>query len=487
MKVHPRRLFRRAALAWAAAAVCFSPAHAVVYVWSDGFYTAQPRPVLIESGSTLRGLSGSDKLLNTNLTNDGTIAWQTSDPLLFFGGGTTLRNNGLFDQQTNGAINFTNGAQTFDNAGTLRKSGGTGDLLIGVQVTNRTGATLAAESGSITYRGSSLFEAGSVFAGAGTHVFDGRASLHTFQGSFVGNGRLHFQAGRYFAAAPVRPQSDFSFSSGTFEGPWFVEQNATMTAPTSSGDAKFIAGTFTNDGTIAWQTSDPLLFFGGGTTLRNHGLFDQQTNGAINFTNGAQTFVNAGTLRKSGGAGEFMVTVGLQNTGVIESRSGTIVLPDNWTNNGTLRGSAAYRSNRLTNAGVITPGDSGAPEITELALTGDLLQTGAGRLSFEVAAGAMADLLNVSGVVGFAGVLQVLNSAGYLPALGDTFRVMNFSAYTGAFADIQALGFGEGIVFEAVYAPQHLDVRVSAVPEPAAWLMFLAGGAWMLRRRCRPA
>ncbi|KPF41533.1 hypothetical protein D621_21680, partial [beta proteobacterium AAP51] len=79
----------------------------MVYVWSDGFYTAQPRPVLIEPGSTLRGLAGSNKLLNTNLTNDGTIAWQTSDPLSFFGGGTTLRNNGLFDQQTNGAINYT--------------------------------------------------------------------------------------------------------------------------------------------------------------------------------------------------------------------------------------------------------------------------------------------------------------------------------------------------------------------------------------------
>ncbi|KPF49010.1 hypothetical protein D621_15615, partial [beta proteobacterium AAP51] len=252
-------------------------------------------------------------------------------------------------------------------------------------------------------------------------------------------------------------------------------------------DGKTIQGTFTNDGTIAWQTSDPLFFFDGGTTLRNNGLFDQQTNGAINYTNGAQAFDNVGTLRKSGGAGEFLITVGLRNAGVIESRSGTIVLPSNWTNDGTLRGSAAYRTNRLTNAGVITPGDSAAPEIARLALIGDLLQTGAGRLSFEVAAGALADVLNVSGAVGFAGVLQVLNTAGYVPALGDTFRVMNFSAYTGAFVDIQELGFGDGIVFEAVYAPHHLDVRVSAVPEPAVWMMFLAGSAWMFRKRCRSA
>ncbi len=452
------------------------------FVFSAGTFEG---PWVVERAATMTAISsgGDGKFIQGGFTNDGTIAWQTSEPLVYFAGGTTLRNNGVFDQQVDGSIDRTNGAQTFDNAGTLRKSGGTGELVVGVQLTNRAGGRLVADSGSINYRGSSLFEAGSVFAGGGAHVFDGRASLYTFQGSFIGNGKLRFLGGRYLASAEVRPQSDFVFSAGLFEGPWVVERAATMTAIPSGGDGKFIQGRFTNDGTIAWLTNEPLVFFAGGTTLRNNGLFDQQGNGSIDRTNGGQLFDNAGTLRKSAGTGAFVVSVPLLNTGVIESLAGTIVLPDNWTNNGTLRGTAAYRSNRIGNAGLITPGNTAEPELARLTIDGSLVQTDLGRLRFEVGAGAASDRLDVSGSASFAGVLEVVNSVGYLPALGDSFRVMNFASYSGTFSGVAALGFGDGVVFEAVYAPDHLDVRVSAVPEPAAAWMLGLGLAWLWRRR----
>jgi hypothetical protein len=219
--------------------------------------------------------------------------------------------------------------------------------------------------------------------------------------------------------------------------------------------------------------------------LHNNGLFDQKTDGRIYSPNGS-TLDNAGTLRKSGGSGTLQIDTDLINTGAIESLSGNIRLPDDWTNNGILRGIAAYQTNKLTSAGNIAPGASAAPGIATLTLTGTLAEAAAGRLSFEVGAAGVADLLNVTGSVSFDGVLEVIKFGGYTAQLGDTFRVMNYASFTGSLLDVQEVGFADGITFTALYSADHLDLRVTAVPEPATYLL-MSGGLLMWARMRRVA
>lgn len=434
----------------------------------------------IVGGHTLTGSVGLGKSISGSLVNEGTIAWNTSDGLNL-SGTALLRNEGTFDQQTDGRILAPGGTALFDNRGIVKKSGGTGDLLLDAPLHNRSGAVLDASSGRIVYRGNDQFDAGSVFAGAGAHVFNAGAATFTFHGDFVGENNVFFAAGTYHAALPTRPQTDVMFTNGGFTGQWIIDSGRTLAATGSFG--KGISGSFVNDGKVIWNTGTPLSLnlAGGTTTLVNNGLFEQQTDGRIVAAFDLPTMANIGTLRKSGGSGNFVIGVAIVNTGAIESLSGNIVLPTDWRNDGTLRGTAAFQTNRLTNAGDIAPGMPGpAQAIAALALTGALDETAGGTLSFDVDAGGVSDVFNVSGAVVFDGTVHVSRHGSYLPQLGDSFRVMNFASFSGQLLDVLEFGFGSDVQFVAVYGPTYLELRVAAVPEPGTWGTMLCGLGMLL-------
>ncbi|MCP6082741.1 hypothetical protein NL341_27465, partial [Klebsiella pneumoniae] len=84
-----------------------------------------------------------------------------------------------------------------------------------------------------------------------------------------------------------------------------------------------------------------------------------------------------GLIQKTAGAGTTSLsTIGLVNTGTISSQSGTIALPTNFTNAGTLTGSSLFSvSGTLTNNGTVAPGTSG---VGTLGLTGSYVQSALG-------------------------------------------------------------------------------------------------------------
>jgi len=433
-------------------------------------------PWTLATQSTLTAVdAGTSKTFSGHFTNNGRVVWNTSNSAVL-GADTTWRNNGIFDQRADGVMAALGGAEpTFDNAGTLRKSAGGGDLAVNVRLVNRDGASLDAASGRIVYRNDSVFEGGSRFVGSGTHVFSGVGASFDFTGDFTAANNLLLAAGTYRATAPVRVRSDLQFAAGTLSGAWTLDAGRTLRA-VDAGTSKTITGRFVNDGRIEWATSNALVL-GDQTTLRNNGRIDQLTDGALVALGGAVPVVeNAGTLSKVGGAGEWRVSTALVNTGVIESLSGTIALPADWRNDGVLRGIAGFRTSRLTNAGTIAPGLPGGDQaIASLSLAGALLQIDTGVLSFDVASGGFSDVFDVSGSVRFAGVLDVIRHGDYAAQVGDTFRVMHFASSSGTLADIRAVGFADGIGFVADYGPGYLDLRVAAVPEPASAALLLAG------------
>lgn len=479
MTARNRSISKTSVVCAALALATVPEAQALVFTWSHGEYLAQGLPDPLDSLSVINAVAGGSKSIAGSVVSDGRINWLSSDLLTLSSVTTVLRNNGLFDQQADGRINGPRQA-IFDNAGTLVKSGGSGDLLINVTLINRSGATLDAGSGRIVYDNTSTFEAGTAFKGAGTHVFGatGLTGPITFGGDFSGQNNLLFNYGRFTAAAPTTPQTDATYSGGIFAGPWSVESGRKLVAIT--GGAKSIDGSFVNNGHIAWVTSDLLTLGSVTTVLRNNGSFDQQVDGRINGPRQA-LFDNAGTLRKTGGAGDLFITAGIVNTGAIESLSGNIVLPDKWHNDGTLRGTAAFQTDLLTNAGDIAPGlPDPAQAIATLTLTGDLTETTTATLSFDLGAAGISDVLDVSGAVVLDGTVRVSRHGSYIPQLGDSFRVMNFASFSGAVQDVLAFGFGSGVQFDAVYAPTYLELRVAAVPEPGTWGTMLCGLGVML-------
>lgn len=447
-------------------------------LWSGGtFFGAWA----VAAGHTTTVVDGHDKVIRGGFVNDGVVAWNSRDALGLGGGTTVLRNNGLFQFAGDGWLRALAGNVTFDNAGTLRKAGGSGELLVDVFLHNRSGATLDAGSGSIYYAADGALEAGTVFGGAGRHVFDTTGS-YTFGGHFTAAGHnLRFVRGSFVngGAARLDLATDLAWSGGVLQGPWGNAAGRTLTA--STGFDKVFAGDFSNDGHIEWNTGDSVFFRNAGSRLQNNGVFHFAGDGWLRPLAGGVVFHNAGVLRKGGGSGELRVGTGLVNTGAIEALAGTIVLPVIWQNAGSLRGTAAFSNQRIDNKGDIAPGlPGGGGRIATLHVSGRLDNLPGGTLSFDVGLGGSSDLLLVGGEARLDGVLRVFAADGYRPAVGDTFHVMSFASVSGAFDDVAEFGFAPGVVFTALLGATGLDLRVSAVPEAPGWLLLCAGQALLV-------
>ena len=113
------------------------------------------------------------------------------------------------------------------------------------------------------------------------------------------------------------------------------------------------SGAFTNSGIVG---TGPGVFAGGNFTITNQsgGLFDVGNDAGLT---GFSTFTNAGTLRKSGGAGTLTLnTLFVNQGGTLDAEGGTLSMQDGsgngdvWTGGGTFI-AAAGATLQLTPAG----------------------------------------------------------------------------------------------------------------------------------------
>ena len=127
--------------------------------------------------------------------------------------------------------------------------------------------------------------------------------------------------------------------------------------------------------------------------------------------------VLAGELEVNGGlfSRELMVWTGML------SGSGTVSLfdPNAFLGNGVMLDGAVYNV-----GGVVTAGAVGAEGV--LTINGDYIQSAGGTLGVDWGASG-ADLLQVNGDVSLNGVVAVNPVGGYVPAYGDTRRILNFT------------------------------------------------------------
>jgi hypothetical protein len=131
---------------------------------------------------------------------------------------------------------------------------------------------------------------------------------------------------------------------------------------------------------------------------------------------------------------------------------------------GALYGSGTLIANAQS-SGEVDPGTVGSPGI--LTITGNYAQTtsvGTGTLNIDLAgttAGTGFDQLNISGSANLAGTLNLNLVPGYIPNIGDSFKILTYASYTGGFSTITGLTFNGGTErFNVQYNPTNVTLVV---------------------------
>jgi hypothetical protein len=439
--------------------------------------------------ATWTALGPSNKFINAaTVSNNSTINWQTGSTL-FMLNGATLINRGVFEFQTGATVANNGGAiQTFDNRNILRVAPGQGAIISTVAFVNNGGTIDVGAGGQINFSGgNATFNAGTQFTGAGLKAITNSA---TFNGPFSAI-NLSLQGGNFRGnAAALSGSADFF--GDTFTGTWTVAPGATLSAVSTR--SKFLDNvSFTNQGTIAWNTPSA-LFFLNNARLFNHGTIDLAADSNMLHNGGAVgSFINNGLIIKSAGAGTTSITnnLGFDNRGVLNVSSGTIHLPDNFTNNGTLKGIGTFTTNTLTNAGHLAPGNSPGT----LRLNGNYAQTASGSFDVELETLLSSDLFLVGGNSTLAGTLALSCFGNCNFAVGDELVILDaVGQLTGTFSNVTKTGFATG-EFDVIYdtAADRVLLRVTeavtpeVVPEPHSLVLILLAVAAATKRRRRPA
>ena len=452
--------------------------------WSGGSIQG---PVNIAAGASLNLTSNATKYLWGALTNAGTVVWTDGNLEVDYSSENNefglIQNlsGALWDIQNSGNLyNYaaTNGAY-FQNAGTVRKSADTGATTISIPFYNlgsvmglqgtlqfsgggilestftaASGATINFNAGSFTYNTLPTI------AGAGTVEISGKGTLTltsnlipnlqlaggtitlspTFQGGMItnltvsggavtGNNTVNgiFNTGANLSGSlKVLSGSAVNWSGGSMQGPVNIAAGATLTL--RSNTTMELWGPLTNAGTVVCTG-------GGGLQLDYSGANNQF--GLIqNLAGGLWDIQDDGDLLASDGNGEYF-----QNAGIVQKSagvSGTIIeIP--FINGGTTKALQAT----LDFDGPVT-------------LAGGTLVNGLGSAS-------TYGQFFIEGSTALAGALSVIWLGGFVPALSNSFSLVNYTqGHTGTFSP---LTLPSPAVWETNYSASALTVVVTDIEE----------------------
>ncbi|MFZ5593008.1 MAG: hypothetical protein ACOY4D_01865 [Pseudomonadota bacterium] len=308
------------------------------------------------------------------------------------------------------------------------------------------GGTLAG-MGNLTLTSGSTWTGGTQ-TGTGATQFNGNLGI-------TGDNRKDITGGRAVNTAGTTTWGGNTGTNGN--GIWY---NYSSTGSTINN-----SGTWNDTNAFSTHISTGIAFNNTGTYNKN-GSAITTLDGAVNNSATGTINVNAGTLN---------ITSNFANAGIINVDAGAIfqVSATNFANTATGviggNGTVTTPISGLSNSGDIDPGNS----IGHLTINGDLRQTPAGTLNFELTSLSSFDLLTVTDDVTLDGKIAVWN-LGYTPVVGDSFKVMTFDDRAGTtFSSLSVNGFGAGVAFNVLYNPHDVTLQVAAVPESETWVMML--------------
>jgi hypothetical protein len=455
----------------------------------------------LNTGATFTG-AGASRITGGTTTVAGTVQVGTSPGTLELAAGGTLTGGGTLNTAGTGAFAWTGGTlfnlaglnlggtTTISGAATKTFSGGT---------VNNTGSASWTGGGSISAGNSAAFNNSGTFTdgadnsshsfifGFGTQPTFTNSGTHTKQGtgtttftSFYNNtGTVNVQAGTLNLSGGVTQHVGTTLTGGT----WNVLANSTLNI-TTGVDITTNNANVTLDGVNSnFARINPLATNNGSFSILNGRNFTRQGD-----------FANAGMMT-IGALSTFTVDGGAPNdyiqTGGSTRVDGTLIATDDvLINAGLLFGTGTIQADDVVLAGMLAPGTS--PGI--LTIMGDYIQNPGGALNIEIGGllvGSQFDRLVISGITGLAdlssanNILNIILINGFLPSVGDMFKIMTFNSLSGFFDTINVSG--GNVTFAVQHNPTDVTLvvtQVQAAPEPPAALL-LAGGlvAWLGYRR----
>ena len=99
------------------------------------------------------------------------------------------------------------------------------------------------------------------------------------------------------------------------------------------------------------------------------------------------------------------------------------------------------------------------------------------------------DFLEVRGIARLGGTLNIIQLHGFMPEIGESFRIVVDNFPEGQFDTVLGADFAPGRRYQVTYLTSgvFLNVVASPIPEPASILLLSPAGVYLLLRRRRPA
>ena len=502
--------------------------------WTGGTLTGSG-VTLIPLGAELNIAGDNGKELSGHtINNAGTATWTNSAHIRAYGGAVwTNQLTGVLEIQNDQMIH-TGGSGNglrLDNAGIVRKTGGTGTTTFSEVRFNNYGV-LNLQSGSLTHA-SALFNnygtvqvqagvlalqsggssSGTMVTGLGAMVdFTGGSFTNLAGASFEGAGFARVSGATVLIEATV-PAGNITLASGTLDGSGTLVVTNVMnwTGGTLTGSGvtlislgaelniagdngkELLGHTINNAGTATWTNSAHIRAYGGAVwTNQASGVLEMQNNQMIH-TGGSGNGLrldNAGIVRKTGGTGTTTFSeVQITNTGTFELRSGLVSLDQAYVQTA---GSTILRGGNLTVpkgvniqtgilsgqgtltgdvkvSGQLNPGD---PTGT-LRIVGNCTLTTSSSLNVELGGpnpGTQHDQLQVTGLASLNGTLNARLENGYLPGFNSRFQVLAHGSRVGTFATFNSDLLSAGNFLNPEYTATGIDfITLEATPD------FVAG------------
>jgi hypothetical protein len=407
---------------------------AVLYgmiTWTGGSMGSPASRLAIAPDGVLVVTGGVGHVFGGILTNAGTIQLVSGDLQFLdcqsFNANLVNLPGALVDIQADVSFDdYGCGAEDvlFSNAGTVRKSGGTGTTGINVPF-NSTGlldvqtgtvklastssgyymnsgsGQFVAEAGTTLAFNSGYTEVGGIqFLGAGTNLLS--AGTFTLNGTIVSSNAV--LAGGSIASTNGVISGVLTWTGGSMGSPasrLMIATNGTLVV--TGGVGHVFGGILTNAGTIQLASGDLQFLdcqsFNANLVNLPGALVDIQADVSFDdYGCGAEDvlFSNAGTVRKSGGTGTTGINVPFNNTGLLDVQTGTVNLDST---------SSSYYASSLA-GGTLNFGINGVGSFGRVNLGSPL---------------ALAT----------AGTLQAQLGGGYTPNPGDGFTLLTYPSVTG--------------------------------------------------------
>jgi hypothetical protein len=396
-------------------------------------------------GTLIRSTSIGAFTINSDCNNEGVMEI-TSGTLRILGGGT---GSGQFMGNPGTTLRFGSLAYSFTSASRI-VSGGNVDF---------NGGTLAvpgiyAVSGATLVTGATVsFTGPDPVLGDTLSVTSGSANLAD---ASIQIDNVTLSGGTISGTGVLTVRERLSWTTGTFGGigTTRIAPDATMavsgtTTRTLSARTLSVAGSATVAGTAPTAMNTQASI-----EIEPGGIFELQGDANISTSGSpASTFINRGTVIRNTGSGTFSLSVPVTQSGLIESRTGTLRFASSFVQTaGTLRlaGGALTTTSFLDlqggvltgsgtingivrNAGQIHPGSS--PGSIQILGTGGWTNAPSGTIVLELAGinpSSEHDQLISAARANLSGIIEIKLADGYTPNLGDSFEILRFGSVSGA-------------------------------------------------------